>query len=788
MTTILGAGTRFLSTAIVLLAGFVLAAPVLAGSGGVTTLPLPGVKMKNSLRIQVDSRWVDANGYRPLKIAVTPMPPGPAPADRQIRVEIRPYDYSGGVGQRVCSKIIEIPQGATVVDTTIPIPQDSMWYSLGIDVYEGGYKLKDLSVNNIGLPRTNYWNWTEASPAVLVIDSDVPVGPQRDVLISKFKGSGQDTNPTHLLPDLRNLMRIFPENQFSGQMLTAAESKSSSDVTLLSQLSDITRAEMLAPEELPTAWLELSSFDLAFITLADLKELKQKHPKRFQALRDWLATGTTLCVYDVGKDFVRLAELEQLLALPAARLAPAKSPPTSDDEPTKELAQPAQPQPKPKAEHRGWTPADPQEYDVDLVGYDPTSAYQYQNGSQAMMQANSTEGAPAGSLSPPAETPFVGRSAGLGYVIAIADENPFPGTRMDWIWLLNSVPADHWMWYKRHGMSLHRTNDDFWSFLVPGVGMAPVVSFVLLISLFAVFIGPVNYWVLSRARRLYLLLLTVPIGAAVVTIALFAYALLTDGLGGRARVRSFTDIDQRTGRVASWSRQSYYASIAPSRGMTFPDDAAVFRLLHQPTSRMTSQRNSGSSLLEWDEDGQHLRRGFLSSRTAAQFMVVRAGQTESHLQVTPGKEPQVTNELGAAIQYVVLRDADGKYFAGESLAERAAAKLVATPLKDCQGKLKGFAKDVAPALPPGYDPAGHENLVTWMMPDYRRFGSIDRSASGPAVATGVLEMNLAPLSYSQAELLAPGTYLAIVDSPPDVPLGIPAVRQKASLHVIRGRY
>ena len=96
--------------------------------------------------------------------------------------------------------------------------------------------------------------------------------------------------------------------------------------------------------------------------------------------------------------------------------------------------------------------------------------------------------------------------------------------------MLNSVPADHWMWYKRHGMSLHRTNDDFWNCLVPGVGMAPVVSFVLLISLFAIFIGPVNYWVLSRARRLYLLLLTVPLGAAVVTIALFAYALLTDGL------------------------------------------------------------------------------------------------------------------------------------------------------------------------------------------------------------------------------------------------------------------
>ena len=194
MTT-LGASVRYFAAAFLLLAMIAIARPAAAGSGGVSSLPLPGVKMKNSLRLQVDSRWVDANGYRPIGITVTPMPPGPAPADRQIRVEIRPYDYSGGSGLRAYSKIIEIPQGATTVETTIPIPQDSMWYSLGISVYEGGYKLNDLSVDNLGLPRTNYWNWTEASPAMLVIDADVPVGSQRDMQVAAFKSSGATPIP-----------------------------------------------------------------------------------------------------------------------------------------------------------------------------------------------------------------------------------------------------------------------------------------------------------------------------------------------------------------------------------------------------------------------------------------------------------------------------------------------------------------------------------------------------------------------------------------------------------------
>ena len=227
--------------------------------------------------------------------------------------------------------------------------------------------------------------------------------------------------------------------------------------------------------------------------------------------------------------------------------------------------------------------------------------------------------------------------------------------------------------------------------------------------------------------------------------------------------------------------------------MTFPEDAAVYQLVHQPTSRNNGQRKATNSRLEWDEDGQHLRRGFLNSRTAAQFMVVARGRPNRGYESAPGNPPQVTNELGAAIQYVVLRDAIGDYYSGESIANKAVAKLTKTPLQDCQKNLKSMAMEVGTGYPPGYDPSMHENLVTWMMPNYGRW-SIDGGSTGPTTATSILEMNLAQLGYSKADgyanadFLEPGTYLAVVDSPPDVPLGIKSVRQKASLHVIRGRY
>ena len=124
--------------------------------------------------------------------------------------------------------------------------------------------------------------------------------------------------------------------------------------------------------------------------------------------------------------------------------------------------------------------------------------------------------------------------------------------------------ADPWIWVWTVGGVL-------WGLvfgLIPGVGSAPVNSFLVLISLFVVAIGPVNYFLLQRQRKLYLLLITVPLGAGVVTSALFIYALVSDGLGVRARARSLTRIDQTSGRTVSWSRQSYYAGLAPSAGMS----------------------------------------------------------------------------------------------------------------------------------------------------------------------------------------------------------------------------
>jgi len=382
------------------------------------------------------------------------------------------------------------------------------------------------------------------------------------------------------------------------------------------------------------------------------------------------------------------------------------------------------------------------------------------------------------------------RRAGTGCIAAIGSDQPFPGDDRDWVWLFNAVPDNHWKWFRREGFSLTRTNEDYWNLLIPGVGDAPVWSFLVLVSLFAVAIGPVNYLVLGRSRRLYLLLLTVPAGALVVTVSLITYALLTDGLGVRLRARSYVDLDQRSGRAAGWARQSYYASITPSQGLKFPDDTTVFPIVAQPQPR--GGRRSNSSLV-WD-DGQILRSGFLASRTATQFMVQRATTTPAKLTVregtTPGQSPTVENKLGANVLYMLLRDRRGDYFAGSNVNKDATATLKSIDPAQAEKDLENFW---VAALPQAPDPerlaTNRNNALSFLFWRNYNYGmGQDASAGEPMMDAGILETNFDEAAQPAKHPLPMGSYTAIVNSSIVVPIGVPRVQEEASLHLIRARY
>ena len=147
--------------------------------------------------------------------------------------------------------------------------------------------------------------------------------------------------------------------------------------------------------------------------------------------------------------------------------------------------------------------------------------------------ASAAEASETSSADQAAVADFRWRSLGMGRLFALPTPDPF-ASKLPWAWILNTIGSDQ-NWFERYGMSMHRSNIGFWNFLVRGVGRPPVVWFLLLISVFMIVAGPVNYLMLRSRGKLALLLVTVPAGSFMVTICLLAYSLLSDGLGVQDR-------------------------------------------------------------------------------------------------------------------------------------------------------------------------------------------------------------------------------------------------------------
>jgi hypothetical protein len=383
--------------------------------------------------------------------------------------------------------------------------------------------------------------------------------------------------------------------------------------------------------------------------------------------------------------------------------------------------------------------------------------------------------------------PFVHRSARFGRVVAISTNKPFPGKPDDWRAVFHAAGEHHWKWFRRTGFSEHQTNDDYWNFLIPGVGRAPVIAFLLLVSLFAVVIGPLNFLLLGRVRRLYLLLVTVPSAAAFVTACLFLFAVFSDGFSLRMRLRSFTDLDQPRGRAATWSRQSYYAALAPSQGLVFPDDAAVYPIYYRPSETMRDE----PTRVTWDRD-QSLTAGYIASRRATQVMVQRAAATSAKLVVhegaSNGQPPKVVNELATNVHYVLLADSRGDYFAGEKIAVQTAQQLKPTDLASAQRALRSLSDPARPVSE--YDPTQETEGLLSVVGGGRRYVGIrtDVGIGMPQMAASLLEMRLSAALAPVANPPAPKSYIAIVEKSPTVVSGVSRGHQEASLHVVVGRY
>ena len=265
--------------------------------------------------------------------------------------------------------------------------------------------------------------------------------------------------------------------------------------------------------------------------------------------------------------------------------------------------------------------------------------------------------------------------------------------------------------------------------------------------------------------------------------------MTTDGFSTRARVRSVTHIDQQVGLASSWSRQAYYAGVAPTQGLVYPQDAQV-----HPLHYMTPANPGGVArtrrVLEHVGDQMRFRVGYFPSRTTVQFMVTQCRETARRLEIEKtGDQLSVINQLGETIRYLLVKDEDGTLYvrrdelrSEDDWAPWPDGKKEALRVGQRERQIALVTRLVADArleTPPGFDRS--------MLRD-RMFGGGGGWGNNARNDLGILERRLQSAIGVDANNWGARSYMAITDGCGEVSMGVQDAQLTGSLFVITGKY
>jgi hypothetical protein len=514
-------------------------------------------------------------------------------------------------------------------------------------------------------------------------------------------------------------------------------------------------AEVVQSTLLPESWIDYCGLDFLAISREELERLE--HPVR-TAIVKWVQSGGNLLVYEVGHDAQALARVDRLIEAPEPPAAAA-------------AWQSAVPSDRPSGEIKVEAPEE--------------TTFSFPGGPTTTRFGRTKPSKPADKTAKPAESPWKGgkdtfrhRELMLGTVTAFPDD-PFPGTINDWLWLCQSCGEERWSWTTRHGVSPHLGTKDFYKFMNAGIHGVPTIAFLVLITVFSIVIGPVNYVYLARKKMLWLLLFTVPVMAVTTTVLLVGYSVAIHGFSVKSRIRSLTVLDQRNRTAVTMARLALFAGVAPSGGLRFSRETAIFPII--PT---TNEPTGG--FVDWTQT-QNLASGWLPARTRTQFLSVRNSEQRSRVELkpAPGKSAEFWNGLPWELEMVVAADEAGHLYVGRSVAAGATIAL-SEPSSDDLTQFVQLLRRNAPGLPAGFvepTPSVFRGGRAWMAFAMRGPTTTD-------FASNLMERRIARWcsELPKKKGLAARSYVAVVRENPGVETGVASTTDELSLHLLNGYF
>jgi len=199
--------------------------------------------------------------------------------------------------------------------------------------------------------------------------------------------------------------------------------------------------------------------------------------------------------------------------------------------------------------------------------------------------------------------------------------------------------------------------------VIPGLDQAPVLMFLFVILLFAIVVGPVNFFLLRRKKKQILALVTVPALGFGTTLLMFGYAIVHDGFGVRGVVRSWSLLDQQRHEVSTVASRTLFAGLSPGP-LAVGDDS----LLLAPWAFMRSDRRSRH---RWSYDGDtgEIAGAVVPARTLTVLDSARQGVARARLRCQMRADGELELLTGGGVVPVgemLLRDFDGGYWVGRA--------------------------------------------------------------------------------------------------------------------------
>ncbi len=599
-----------------------------------------------------DVETVAGNGYQPVYLKFSPL--GQTfTRDRHLQVVVSPHNYGATELDFTLTKAITIPEGLATFSHTLYVPHYYPWDSVELSILEDGEPIDSaggLFHLASGL-RTRFAQQTTSVGILAVADSET------------------FDEPWKIYPDVRSLVTVLgngplPEDADAKRLDHAAARKLAGIVQ-----PAWVQFRLIDDSNLHDDWLGYSQLDVILVAAPLLERIERDQPQRLEPLLNWLAAGGNLWVYaaERSSDGSLLGGM-QLDSVPVNVVT---SPANIAGQLNLKM-----PNDTTKLMYEPWSGVTKE-----------SSHYSYQNDLKLLtrgviLQKLKRAGHPFTQTVSKSE--IAGQislgSFGLGTVVSIGPDDPFPGSYQFWKSVVDIHHPGTTNWSERMGIDVPRGNDNYWMWLIPSVGQPPVKSFVLLNTMFAILIGPLCYFFFRKRQRLYLLYFVAPTLAMLVTLSLFAYALGADGTRTKIRSRQLSWIDLRNGYTTEQSRQTYYAVFGSRDGIRVPREASIYPVRNTPAfdryyhSYGQSSRRGEISVTAAD---QYLAADFLPTRAQVQYLITRPRKTSNPIEFSfTIEDSSVTSHLSCELIRLVCRDSNGKYWQAENITPGNSVALV----------------------------------------------------------------------------------------------------------------